>query len=70
MKLVTFTIDQETGPIRRVGGVEGEDVVDLTAAYGAVLERDGEYSPAIAEATVPPDMSEFLARGDRAIEGA
>jgi 2-keto-4-pentenoate hydratase/2-oxohepta-3-ene-1,7-dioic acid hydratase in catechol pathway len=70
MKLVTFTIDQETGPIRRVGGVDGEDVVDLTAAYGAALERDGEYSPAIAEATVPPDMSEFLGRGDRAIEAA
>ncbi|QRV13510.1 fumarylacetoacetate hydrolase family protein [Haloterrigena salifodinae] len=82
MKLATFEVETPVGPVERIGAVaeatDDEDapagaatLVDLTAAYGAVLEAEGEPAPAdLARAHVPPEMIAFLERGDRAIEDA
>ena len=80
MKLATFEVETPVGPVERIGAVAeatadeaapaGEaTLVDLTAAYGAALEAEGEPAPAdLARAHVPPEMIAFLERGDRAIE--
>lgn len=82
MKLATFDVQTPIGRVERIGAVEestedetapaGEaTLVDLTAAYGAVLEAEGEPAPAdLAHARVPPEMIAFLERGDRAIADA
>ncbi|QCC59308.1 fumarylacetoacetate hydrolase family protein [Natrinema thermotolerans] len=79
MKLATFEVDTPVGPIERIGAVDESGdtaagdatLVDLTAAYGAVLEAEGEPAPAeLAHAHVPPEMIAFLGRGDRAIADA
>ncbi|WP_435551829.1 fumarylacetoacetate hydrolase family protein [Natrinema sp. CGMCC1.2065] len=79
MKLATFEVDTPVGPVERIGAVDESDdtaagdatLVDLTAAYGAVLEAEGEPAPAeLAHAHVPPEMIAFLERGDRAIADA
>ncbi|OIB58497.1 fumarylacetoacetate hydrolase family protein [Natrialba sp. SSL1] len=82
MKLATFEVDTPVGPIERIGAVAeasesdsdaaGEaTLVDLTAAYGAALESEGEPAPAdLAHAHVPPEMIAFLERGERAIADA
>ncbi|PCR92351.1 fumarylacetoacetate hydrolase family protein [Natrinema ejinorense] len=82
MKLATFEVDTPIGPVERIGAVdestESDDagagdatLVDLTAAYGAALEAEGEPAPAdLARAHVPPEMIAFLERGDRAIADA
>ncbi|WP_049928215.1 fumarylacetoacetate hydrolase family protein [Halopiger goleimassiliensis] len=82
MKLATFAVETPVGTVERIGAVDessendatpaGEaTLVDLTAAYGATLEAEGEPAPAdLARAHVPPDMIAFLERGDRAIADA
>ncbi|WP_247002849.1 fumarylacetoacetate hydrolase family protein [Halosolutus gelatinilyticus] len=82
MKLATFEVGTPIGPVERIGAVDesSEDasaatgeaaLIDLTAAYGAALEAEGEPAPAhLARAHVPPEMIAFLERGDRAIEDA
>jgi len=35
MRLVTFEVDGPTGPVQRVGALDGEDVIDLAAAHQA-----------------------------------
>lgn len=71
MKLTTFVVEAKTGPVRRFGAVDGDEVVDLTAAYGAMLERNGEDDPiAVANAIVPPDAIDFLSRGERGMTAA
>ncbi|SDK83663.1 fumarylacetoacetate hydrolase family protein [Natronorubrum texcoconense] len=80
MKLATFEVQTSVGPVERIGAVDestaddtaGEaTLVDLTAAYGAALEAEGEPAPAdLAHARVPPEMIAFLERGDRAIADA
>lgn len=80
MKLATFEVDTPVGPVERIGAVAeatesdaaGEaTLVDLTAAYAAALEAEGEPAPAdLARSHVPPEMIAFLERGDRAIAEA
>jgi len=81
MKLATFEVDTPVGPVERIGVDESSEsddtpageatLVDLTAAYGAALEAEGEPAPAdLARAHVPPEMIAFLERGDRAITDA
>ncbi|PGF16616.1 2-hydroxyhepta-2,4-diene-1,7-dioate isomerase [Natrinema sp. CBA1119] len=82
MKLATFEVNTPVGPVERIGAVdessESDDtpagdatLVDLTAAYGAALETEGEPAPAdLARAHVPPEMIAFLERGDQAIADA
>lgn len=71
MRLATFEVETPVGPHRRVGVVDGEELVDVNAAYAAALAADGEADPvAIADAHAPPEMIEFLARGERALDAA
>ncbi|WP_137289362.1 fumarylacetoacetate hydrolase family protein [Natronorubrum halophilum] len=82
MKLATFEVRTPVGPVERIGAVaeaaESEGVaageatlVDLTAAYAATLEAEGEPEPTdLARAHVPSEMIAFLERGDRAIDDA
>jgi 2-keto-4-pentenoate hydratase/2-oxohepta-3-ene-1,7-dioic acid hydratase in catechol pathway len=71
MRLATFEVATPVGPRRRVGAVDGEELVDVHAAYAAALEADGEADPtAIADAHTPPEMVPFLQRGERALDGA
>ncbi|WP_440771008.1 fumarylacetoacetate hydrolase family protein [Natronorubrum sp. DTA28] len=82
MKLATFEVQTPVGAVERIGAVDestaddetpaGEaTLIDLTAAYGAALEAEGEPAPAdLAHAHVPPEMIAFLERGDRAIADA
>ncbi|WP_306061816.1 fumarylacetoacetate hydrolase family protein [Natronococcus wangiae] len=71
MKLTEFEVQTPVGPVRRVGAVDDEELIDVTASYGAVLAERGERRPAeIAAITTPPEMLAFLRRGDRAFEAA
>lgn len=71
MKLASFTVDTAVGRVRRLGARTDDGLVDLTAAYAAMLDEAGDQSPIdIAEAVVPPDMKSFLERGNRGLEAA
>lgn len=66
MKLATFEVETPIGRRRRVGVVDDEDLVDVTSAYAAALDDDGEAAPLeIARAHAPPDMLTLLRRGER-----
>jgi len=78
MRLATVAVETPVGRERRLcvrDEAHDEDepgsLVDVTSGYTWLLERDGE--PAArdhAGAVVPPDMREFLRRGDRALDAA
>jgi 2-keto-4-pentenoate hydratase/2-oxohepta-3-ene-1,7-dioic acid hydratase in catechol pathway len=71
MKLVTYSVDTPFGPIERLGALEGEEVVDLNAAYKAKLAADDEIDPeALAALFVPPSMLGFLRREERGLAAA
>lgn len=71
MKLATFDVLERTGPTRRVGAKTDDGILDVTAGYERLLDERGEGSPrTIAEATVPPDVIDFLSNGQRALEAA
>jgi 2-keto-4-pentenoate hydratase/2-oxohepta-3-ene-1,7-dioic acid hydratase in catechol pathway len=71
MKLASFEVETSIGPVRRLGVVDDEWLVDVTAGYGAVLADRGEQQPAkVATVIAPPEMIAFLQRGDRALEAA
>jgi 2-keto-4-pentenoate hydratase/2-oxohepta-3-ene-1,7-dioic acid hydratase in catechol pathway len=60
------------GPERRVGILEGDNVVDVEAAY-VKLAHEVQNHPApyrTAAATTPADLEAFIQLGDRALEGA
>jgi hypothetical protein len=68
MRLATIEVGTPVGPARRVAVVDdsGEESVDVTTAYAALLAERGEADPVpVAEALAPPDMRTLLARGDR-----
>jgi len=60
------------GPERRVGIVQGESVVDVELAYAKLARevRDHPLPYALAAATTPHDLEQFIELGDRAIEHA
>ena len=63
MKLVTFAVPTPLGEIRRVGVLSGRSVLDLAAIYAWQLREDGVYeAAALADATIPSDMTQFLSR--------
>jgi acylpyruvate hydrolase len=68
MRLVTF----EDEPKRyRLGAVADGVVVDINAAYRALLEERGERRAGeLAVEAVPPEMLAFLDAGDRAMNAA
>jgi 2-keto-4-pentenoate hydratase/2-oxohepta-3-ene-1,7-dioic acid hydratase in catechol pathway len=71
MKLATIEVETAVGPQRRVAVPDNGEFVDVTAAYAAALAAEGEADPvSIAQAHAPPDMIEFLRRGERAREAA
>jgi 2-keto-4-pentenoate hydratase/2-oxohepta-3-ene-1,7-dioic acid hydratase in catechol pathway len=58
MRLVTF----EHGPRRAIGAVDGEEVIDLQAAYAAHLVEEGDpQAVVIAAARIPAGMTDFIA---------
>ena len=68
MRLVTFE-DEPKG--HRLGAVADGLVVDLNAAYRALLEERGERRAGeLALKVVPPEMVAFLAAGERAMNAA
>lgn len=71
MKLATFAVQTPVGPKRRVGVVANDSLVDVTTAYAAKLDADGEADPvSVAQTHAPSTMIEFLQRGDRALKAA
>jgi acylpyruvate hydrolase len=67
MRLVTF----EDAGQRRLGGASDGMIVDLNAAYRAMLEDRGERRAGeLAAKTLPAEMLAFLAAGDEALAGA
>lgn len=66
MKIALF------GPNRRVGIVDGDDLIDVEAAYAKLAkEAQGEPVPYnTAAATAPADLEQFILLGDRALDGA
>jgi len=71
MKLATFERSCSVATHRRVGVLRDDDVVDVTAAHRARLDQRGDgAADAIATATTPPSMGEFLRAGDRALDAA
>lgn len=67
MKLVTFV----AGPGPRVGALVDETVVDVAAAYAALLAAQGHGRPeGVAAALLPPSMREILQGGDEALAAA
>jgi acylpyruvate hydrolase len=66
MKIVVF------GPDRRVGAIDGSQIVDLNGAY-AKLVRETQDEPLpyqLASAMAPADLGEFIEAGPRALENA
>lgn len=73
MKLASFEVETRVGPAIRIGVLasDEETLIDVTTGYAAARDDAGEEAPwRFAEATAPPDMIEFLAAGDRAIDAA
>lgn len=71
MKLASFEVDTQVGRAQRVGVASDGQLVDVTAAYAACLAEEGDQSPVeMADAIAPPDMVQFLRRGDRAMAAA
>ncbi|MBS1878283.1 MAG: fumarylacetoacetate hydrolase family protein [Actinobacteria bacterium] len=56
---------------RRLGAVDGEDVVDLNRARASLAAASGSpVGQAVADATVPADVLDFLRLGPAAVEEA
>lgn len=69
MRLTTFDVPTQVGPIRRIGAlVDGDQVVvDLNFAYSTLLSQVARSDRVYEEAAfrMPPDMIEFFRGGDR-----
>ena len=72
MKIVSFEVTTEFGPIRRIGVLSENDVIDIQAAYAAYL-RDvrglGGWRR-LAMALLPTEMLDFIEGGDMSKEAA
>jgi acylpyruvate hydrolase len=66
MKLVVY------GPDRRLGALEGDQVIDLNFAYAKYLRetKDEPLPYQMASAIVPADLGSFIESGQRAIDGS
>lgn len=71
MKLVTYVAPTSFGYFDRLGAIDGDRIVDLSAAYEA-RERDarGQAGAESARWLVPPSMQELLNREERGMEAA
>lgn len=71
MKLATFAIECPTGLEHRVGVLDSETLIDVTAGYKQYAIEADESDPAeLARSLTPPTMIAFLRRGDAAMEAA
>ncbi len=67
MKLITFTENGYT----RIGALEGEQVIDLHAAFIVKLQSQGKIrAKQIAKAYIPPEMTSFLQGGEESMDYA
>ena len=61
MKLVTYVAETPFGPVDRLGALDGERVVDLSAAYEAEqLASRGHAAAVLARHVVPPSLIGLL----------
>ncbi len=72
MKLVTFEVKTQVGPLVKVGALSSSRIVDLKSAYASYLryEKSEEDACAIANITIPSDMIEYLTLGSIAREAS
>jgi 2-keto-4-pentenoate hydratase/2-oxohepta-3-ene-1,7-dioic acid hydratase in catechol pathway len=71
MQLASFAVATDVGSIRRVGVARDGELLDVTAGYAHILDREGEATPTeVAQTLAPPDMTTFLRRGERAMDAA
>jgi 2-keto-4-pentenoate hydratase/2-oxohepta-3-ene-1,7-dioic acid hydratase in catechol pathway len=73
MKLVTFSVPTPVGRITRLGAMlDGDRIVDLTAAYAAYLaaETDEPTPHSLAALRTPPDMIGWLRAAHKGREAA
>jgi len=72
MKLATFEIPTPAGPIRRLGALVEDRLIDLQAAYADHLEWSdpGCDAERLAALLIPSDMVAFLGHGTLGIEAA
>jgi 2-keto-4-pentenoate hydratase/2-oxohepta-3-ene-1,7-dioic acid hydratase in catechol pathway len=65
MKLVTFEVFTPVGPIRRIGAIQQNRIVDLNMGYTRYLadKYGNSQSYELAAAMLPPDMIAFFRRG-------
>lgn len=70
MKLCTFAVPTLLGLVPRVGVVDGDQVVDATAARIALLERTlpPQAAARVGTAQVPPDMVSLLGTGGSGLQ--
>lgn len=67
MKLVTFQLATELGPVERLGALVGDDILDLTLGYADLLHAQGEARAyELATCLIPPDMVKFCEGGESA----
>lgn len=69
MKLTSFEVSTPVGRKRRVGVVQNDSIIDVTAANVYRYSRNDE-SVEVARTETPPGMLEFLRRGRTAMEAA
>lgn len=71
MKLVTYVAQTAFGEFDRAGAVDGDRIIDLSAAYEA-RERDkrGYAGAETARTLVPPSLLELLGREEQGMEAA
>jgi 2-keto-4-pentenoate hydratase/2-oxohepta-3-ene-1,7-dioic acid hydratase in catechol pathway len=67
MRLVTFELQSLLGPIRRLGLWRPPVILDVNAAYRALLARreDDVFAERYAAVVLPPDLHGYLAAGER-----
>jgi 2-keto-4-pentenoate hydratase/2-oxohepta-3-ene-1,7-dioic acid hydratase in catechol pathway len=72
MKLTTFEVATPVGPLRRLGALADDRVVDLATAYAAHLERrdPGADAERITSMLFPSDMVAHLASGQMGRDAA
>lgn len=66
MKLVTFEVSTSVGRFQRIGGLENDDIIDLTSARVLMLveKMSADAARRIANGLMPPSMLALLEAGD------
>jgi len=72
MKLVTFQVKTPIGLFNRIGCLSSNLIIDLNSAYASYLyyERSEEGIYALAKASIPSDMIQFLQLGSTSYEAS